>query len=470
MSGRDGGVARGDGPAARGGGVLVASGGTGAVGESVTDAVGDVVATVAARMEEDLEGSSERVLVLLETEFTQMRGDRQWSDLLRASIASNIETNLHALRHGFPGDGIPPPAAAAEYARRMAQHGIPIAVLVRAYRLALASLQDEFLRRMADVRTTPAGDEICMETMLLAARHVMRVSYTYIDSVSEQLVDIYDDERDRWETGGNSARAERVRKVLVGEDDDEHDTVRGLGYDLEQTHLAALLWLPEGAVRGSGPVLLERASRRLRAIIGATAAPLLVAADQMTAWAWYPVEPVGVADPGSARARAEWDAQWAAGHAHEDQQTRVSVSLGTVAAGVDGFRRSHEHAALARSVAAMAGRPAGRATGYDEPGLSAVAMLCTDVRATAVWMEETLGPLAQDSEFAARMRETIRTFYRHGASHKSAATALHLHANTVKYRVRKAEELLGRPLQSNRSDIELAVSICYWLGPEVLSH
>ena len=43
-----------------------------------------------------------------------------------------------------------------------------------------------------------------------------------------------------------------------------------------------------------------------------------------------------------------------------------------------------------------------------------------------------------------------------------------LHKNTVHYRIRKAEEILGRPLQESRLDVELALSACRWLGPAVL--
>ena len=43
-----------------------------------------------------------------------------------------------------------------------------------------------------------------------------------------------------------------------------------------------------------------------------------------------------------------------------------------------------------------------------------------------------------------------------------------LHKNTVHYRIRKAEEILGRPVQESRLDVELALSACRWLGSAAL--
>ena len=43
-----------------------------------------------------------------------------------------------------------------------------------------------------------------------------------------------------------------------------------------------------------------------------------------------------------------------------------------------------------------------------------------------------------------------------------------LHKNTVQYRIRRAEESLGRPVSENRQDVELALRATHWLGSAVL--
>jgi hypothetical protein len=40
--------------------------------------------------------------------------------------------------------------------------------------------------------------------------------------------------------------------------------------------------------------------------------------------------------------------------------------------------------------------------------------------------------------------------------------------NTVQYRICKAQEAVGRPTQDRRSDLELALRICHYLGSVVL--
>ncbi|MDT7644868.1 MAG: hypothetical protein QOC75_1868, partial [Pseudonocardiales bacterium] len=44
-----------------------------------------------------------------------------------------------------------------------------------------------------------------------------------------------------------------------------------------------------------------------------------------------------------------------------------------------------------------------------------------------------------------------------------------LHKNTVHYRVRKAEEIRGRPLTDGRLDVEVALVACQQLGHRVLA-
>jgi DNA-binding PucR family transcriptional regulator len=81
---------------------------------------------------------------------------------------------------------------------------------------------------------------------------------------------------------------------------------------------------------------------------------------------------------------------------------------------------------------------------------------------------DTLGALAGEGEQVARLRETLRVFLGCGGSYTAAAGQLSMHKNSVQYRVHKAEELLGRPVADNRLDVELALSLCRWVGGVVL--
>ena len=84
------------------------------------------------------------------------------------------------------------------------------------------------------------------------------------------------------------------------------------------------------------------------------------------------------------------------------------------------------------------------------------------------WVTETLGPLADDDDHNCMLRDTLRVFLQEGGSFKASAERLTLHKNTVQYRVRKAEEMLGRPIGEDRLNVELALLASQWLGAAVL--
>ena len=84
------------------------------------------------------------------------------------------------------------------------------------------------------------------------------------------------------------------------------------------------------------------------------------------------------------------------------------------------------------------------------------------------WVVETLGALAVDDDVNARLRDTLQVFLQENGSFKATAQRLTLHKNTVQYRVRKAQESLGRPIDEKRLHVELALLASQWLGAAVL--
>ncbi len=73
-----------------------------------------------------------------------------------------------------------------------------------------------------------------------------------------------------------------------------------------------------------------------------------------------------------------------------------------------------------------------------------------------------------DTEPAVRMRETILAFLTECNSYAATSTKMHLHKNTVRYRVERAIEARGKALDEDRLDLELALIACAWRGSEVL--
>jgi DNA-binding PucR family transcriptional regulator len=97
-----------------------------------------------------------------------------------------------------------------------------------------------------------------------------------------------------------------------------------------------------------------------------------------------------------------------------------------------------------------------------------VAMMLGTPELLRAWVLSTLAGLATDDEHHARLRDTLLVFLRTGGSYKATAEQLVLHKNTVQYRIRKAEESLGRPAAEHRDDVELALRVSRWLGSSVL--
>jgi len=67
------------------------------------------------------------------------------------------------------------------------------------------------------------------------------------------------------------------------------------------------------------------------------------------------------------------------------------------------------------------------------------------------------------------MSETLREFLDTGSSFKATADELHLHVNSVKYRVQRALERRGGPTADDRLDMEVALLLCHWFDTAVPS-
>ena len=409
--------------------------------------VGQQVASVAARLEARLAEVSGDVQDVIERDIPALRGDRLITSLLQASVAENVGTMTHMLRHGMSTAGVEAPTAALEYGRRLAQRDVPATALIRAYRVG----QARYLRRcIEELLGLTSGDHIEGQATL---QIVERVS-EYIDRVVEQVFTAYEQSRESWLRNRSAVLAMRVRSILQGDNPDEHAAQVVLGYQLRQTHVGLIIWIDTSATDRDALDLLNSLAAGLASSVAAHRNPLFVPCDETSAWVWLPLGE-----------RSEVNRDQLA-NVITDSGPRFSAALGEPASGIDGFRRTHRQAASAQDVA-LAGRPArARVTSFVD--VAPIAMMCADLDAARAWVIETLGPLATDSERHERLRESARVFLSSGGSYTVTADELFLHRNTAQYRIQKAEELRGRPLREGRLDVELALLGCHWLGKAVL--
>jgi DNA-binding PucR family transcriptional regulator len=144
----------------------------------------------------------------------------------------------------------------------------------------------------------------------------------------------------------------------------------------------------------------------------------------------------------------------------------IHFAFGDAAKGTTGFRLTHRQAIAAQAVALAAGSPPLRAVAFSE--VAPVAMMLGSPELLRAWVLGTLAGLATDDEHHARLRDTLLAFLHTKSSYKATAERLMVHKNTVQYRIRRAEESLGRPVGENPHDLELALRASQWLGSSVL--
>ena len=112
--------------------------------------------------------------------------------------------------------------------------------------------------------------------------------FDYIDWISQQVVETYEVERERWLENQNSLRALRVRRPADRAPVDVDAATSTIRYPLRWHHLALVIWRPWSSIDDNVLLPLQRFLREVAEIAEADATPLFVAADQTTAWGWLP--------------------------------------------------------------------------------------------------------------------------------------------------------------------------------------
>jgi DNA-binding PucR family transcriptional regulator len=412
--------------------------------------VNSYVAEVASRLHGRVSGVSAELRRSLEEQIPELRGDPALVELLGTSVEGNVDTLLHALRYDIAVERVEAPTAALEYARRLAQHGVPVNALVRAYRLGQRHLNELVF---AELRVIDIPETMRVEVI----EAITATMFGYIDWMSQQVVAVYEEERERWLENQNSLRALRVREVLAANKTVDVDAATtSIRYPLRWHHLGLIMWYPDLGTEGDDLARLQRFVRELAEAAGAGAGPLFVPADRSSGWGWLPYRAVVTDAVEKVRRFAL------------TRPDSPSVAIGTMGGGIEGFRRSHREAAEARGVAIVRERRGPTVIAAGDPGLSVVARLGGDVVGTREWVAAVLGDLAGDNENDARLRETLRMYLASGSSYKVAAEELNMHFNSVKYRVGRAVARRGREIGSDRLEVEIALLACHWYGPAVL--
>jgi DNA-binding PucR family transcriptional regulator len=261
----------------------------------------------------------------------------------------------------------------------------------------------------------------------------------FIDATIAGIYAQMEVEREELTGGTHAERREVVELILDGAPITRQRAESRLGYRLNQTHTAAVIW---GNEADTDMVDLDRAADALMQSAGERRS-LSVLAGTATRWVWIP----GRERPDLMRVTAALP-----------QLPGVRIAVGPTAAGIEGFRRSHLDAITTQRMMARLGSPQ-RIAGFTDVEL--VTLITADPERADRFIKHTLG----DFESAGpELHESVLSFVTEQCNASRAATRLYTHRNTLLRRLARADEMLPQPLQTNSVHVAVALEALRWRG------
>ena len=141
--------------------------------------------------------------------------------------------------------------------------------------------------------------------------------------------------------------------------------------------------------------------------------------------------------------------------------TRLSVGVSAPAEGVTALAGALHEAASARRLAAMRAGPAAVSVVTSDE-VTSHELLLASVPGSVLrsFRERLLGPLlSYDERHRAELLPTLREFLACSGSWNVCAAKMYVHVNTVRYRIRRIEELTGRDLSSIEDQVDFFLAL-----------
>jgi sugar diacid utilization regulator len=322
------------------------------------------------------------------------------------------------------------PQQALEFADLSAELGVPSAELERAYRVGQAAVWEQWL----ELATAYAAQHDLPLVELIDGPS--QTILGYVDHIMTSVTERYDSRVSEQQRTRRQLRRLLVRQLIDGTIDEATPELdHQLAYPLADTHVALLVHPREGGLQDADIAALRDAADA-RATLAVQHGP--------GSWVLWLGRPGGYDRARLARLRRAIAAGTAA------------VAAGEPAAGLAGLRRTHAQAIDTARVQLALGLTAHPCVWASEVRLEAL-LLATPDRA-ARFVDEELGRLAAQDTLACRLRETLLAWLSTN-SHVSAAASLGVHENTIRNRIRQAEELLDAPLTLRRTELQVALRL-----------
>ncbi len=409
-----------------------------------------VLRTIAESILDDADAVAGRIADMLLRDVPEVNVDPLSVEETRRSARATLVALVGGWRRGEPLEQVAPPPELLFQVGIMVRDGIPLGPLLRILHLAHGEFADEWDARIAAARLSP-------EVQAQAMRRAHQITFAWFDGLTARLSEGYAAELERVARTPERVRREAVEAALSGKTLDLDALSRTAGYEFRRRHIGLVLWrgtpISDGvpAVADAQPAFASLA-RSIADALGA-AQPLLVSAASSVAWAWIAVREAPTAE----RLREVVEGARPDG---------VSIAFGEPAAGLAGFRATHDDALAASRVAMLQGGPAsGAAIPFDEVELTA--LVAGDLHRARRFVLRQLGPLAETDEETARLRATLRVYLEEHGSRTATAERLGVHPNTVSNRAKACEALIGRSLRERPVELQVALALRETLGDQV---
>lgn len=232
-----------------------------------------------------------------------------------------------------------------------------------------------------------------------------------------------------------------VELILDGAPISRQSAEAKLGYPLDRSHTAAIIWYDDPDDNQNH---LDHTARAFGRALGCPQ-PLIAVASAATRWVWV-----------SDAATLDTDRI----HQVLDHAPHARIAVGTTARGIDGFRRSHRDALATQRMLARL-RSQQRLAFFAD--IHMIAVLTENPDSAADFITSTLGDLESASP---QLLTTVLTYINEQCNASRAAHVLHTHRNTLLRRLETAQRLLPRPLDHTIIQVAVAISALQWRGSQ----
>lgn len=260
-------------------------------------------------------------------------------------------------------------------------------------------------------------------------------------------------------TAASRVRDDLVEGLLSGRGQDRAETgrwARHLGYDPGRRH--HVLSVAFGTARAGavpGLDLLRRAAATAESFLTTRAPDAIVSVRDTEVAVVLPEHGQDGAAPRAVRLGTLCTARL-------DElfpEVSVTVGIGGPCHGPEQIRHSYAQARRTVETVRRMGR-AGRVVAFGDLGIHRLLLQVPDLAELRGFADEVLGRLSADPTGQSQVfLETLACYFRENGSPQRAARVLHVHANTVSYRIHRVEEIAGLDLGSYRDRLVAQVAL-----------